>query len=95
MTAVCSGCSAVASLTEVTLGSLTALQTLNARALALEEVVGTLLSAQHNYSMHMTNLQRRITLDEHSRKSDIDNMQVILHSCSAFSVAELSLISHV
>ena len=95
MTAVCSGCSAVASLTEATLGYLTALQTLNARAVALEEVVGTLLSAQHAYSTQMTALQRRITLDEHSRKSDIDSMQVIFHSCSVFSVAELSLISHV
>ena len=94
MTAVCSGCSAVASLTEATLGSLTVLQKLNARAVALEEVVGTLLSAQHNYSTQMTNLQRRITLDEHSRKSDIDNMQVFLHSCSVLYIIELSLISH-
>ena len=77
MTAVCSGCSTVASLTEATLGSLTALQSLNARAMALEEVVGTLLSAQHAYSTQMTALQLRISRDEHSRKSDIDIMQVL------------------
>ena len=92
MTAVCSGCSAVASLTEATLGSLTVLQKLNARAVALEEVVGTLLSAQHNYSTQMTNLQRRITLDEHSWKSDIDNMQVFLHNCSVFCIIGLQII---
>ena len=44
-------CAVVASLTEASLGSLTALQTLNARAVALEGVVATLLSAhQHQQS---------------------------------------------
>ena len=77
MTSICSGCTAVASLAEVTLGSLSALQTLNSRALALEEIVGNLLSAQHIQSTQMTALQLRMSRDEHSLKSDIDIIQVL------------------
>ena len=72
MTFVGSGCTAVASLAEVTLGSLSALQTLNSRALVLEEVVRSL-------STQMTALQLRMSRDEHSLKSDIDVIQVLFH----------------
>ena len=70
MTFVGSGCTAVASLAEVTLGSLSALQTLNARALVLEDVVRGL-------STQMTALQLRMSRDERSLKSDIDVIQVL------------------
>ena len=71
MTSVGSGCTAVASLAEVTLGSLSALQTLNSRALVLEEVV-------RNLSAQMTALQLRMSRDERSLKSDIDVIQVLI-----------------
>ena len=77
MISICSGCTAVANLAEVTLGSLSALQTLNSRALALEEIVGNLLSAQHIQSTQMTALQLRMSRDEHSLKSDIDIIQAL------------------
>ena len=70
MTSVGSGCTAVASLAEVTLGSLSALQTLNSRALVLEEIV-------RNLSTQMTALQLRMSRDEHSLKSDIDIIQAL------------------
>ena len=70
MTFVGSGCTAVASLAEVTLGSLSALQTLNARALVLEDVVRGLTT-------QMTALQLRMSRDERSLKSDIDVIQVL------------------
>ena len=70
MISICSGCTAVANLAEVTLGSLSALQTLNSRSLALEEIV-------RNLSAQMTALQLRMSRDEHSLKSDIDIIQVL------------------
>ena len=70
MTFVGSGCTAVASLAEVTLGSLSAMQTLNARALVLEDVVRGLTT-------QMTALQLRMSRDERSLKSDIDVIQVL------------------
>ena len=77
MTFVGAGCTAVASLAEVTLGSLSALQTLNSRSLALEEIV-------RNLSTQMTALQLRMSRDEHSLKSDIDVIQVLFRMQSNF-----------
>ena len=77
MTSVGSGCTAAASLAEVTLGSLSAMQTLNSRALVLERTVRSL-------STQMAALQLRMSRDEHSLKSDIDVIQVLFRMQSNF-----------
>ena len=79
------GCTAVASLAEVTLGSLSALQTLNSRALVLEEVVRKL-------STQMTALQLRMLRDERSLKSDIDVIQVLFRMQSSSQILHSSFI---
>ena len=58
----------------MTLGSLSALQTLNSRALALEDLVGKLLSAQSIQSTQLTALQLRMSRDEHSLYLAVDGL---------------------
>ena len=58
----------------MTLGSLSALQTLNSRALALEDIVGKLLSAQSIQSTQLTALQLHMSRDEHSLCLTVDGL---------------------